>query len=41
MFSPHFSGTLVQFSNKFGGTIQHDVDDRSNRVFDGRYKQRK
>ncbi|XP_036941411.1 deleted in malignant brain tumors 1 protein-like isoform X1 [Acanthopagrus latus] len=28
------AGTLVQFSNRFGGAITNDVDDRSNRVFE-------
>ncbi|XP_068199354.1 scavenger receptor cysteine-rich type 1 protein M130-like [Antennarius striatus] len=30
------AGTVVQFSNSFGGTIKEDIDERSNRVFDER-----
>lgn len=31
-----FADTMVQFSNRFGGPVNQDVDDRSNRIFDGR-----
>ncbi|XP_042359266.1 deleted in malignant brain tumors 1 protein-like [Plectropomus leopardus] len=30
------AGTMVQFSNRSGGTLKPDTDDRSNRAFDGR-----
>ncbi|TDH00340.1 hypothetical protein EPR50_G00187470 [Perca flavescens] len=30
------AGTIVQFSNRFGGAIKQDVDERSNGAFDGR-----
>ncbi|KAF1376550.1 hypothetical protein PFLUV_G00212640 [Perca fluviatilis] len=30
------AGTMVEFSNRFGGAIKQDVDDRSNGAFDGR-----
>ncbi|XP_068610153.1 deleted in malignant brain tumors 1 protein-like [Brachionichthys hirsutus] len=30
------AGTVVQFSNSFGGTITKDIDERSNRTFDER-----
>lgn len=30
------SGTLVQFSNRFGGAIKQDMEDRSNGALDGR-----
>ncbi|XP_034755884.1 deleted in malignant brain tumors 1 protein-like [Etheostoma cragini] len=30
------AGAMVQFSNRFGGAIKHDEDERSNGAFDGR-----
>ncbi|XP_075900741.1 scavenger receptor cysteine-rich domain-containing protein DMBT1-like isoform X2 [Nelusetta ayraudi] len=30
------TGAMVQFSNRLGGSIKHDFDDRSNGLFDGR-----
>lgn len=35
-FFAHFSGTMVQFSNRLGGAIKQDVEERSNGAFDGR-----
>lgn len=29
-------GTMVLFSNTFGGEIKHDEEDRSNKIFNGR-----
>ena len=33
----HFSGTMVQFSNRFGGAIKQDAEDRSNGALSGRW----
>lgn len=35
-FLVHSSGAMVQFSNRLGGSIKHDFDERSNGLFDGR-----
>lgn len=36
LFFAHFSGTTVQFSNRFVGAIKQDEEERSNGAFDGR-----
>ncbi|KAM9339731.1 uncharacterized protein ABDE67_017389 [Symphorus nematophorus] len=30
------AGIMVQFSNRFGGVVKQDTDERSNAVYDGR-----